>query len=50
MGSGCRRSESAQFLDKKIFQNKLKSFYQFKILQSSYAENINCIFPLEQDQ
>jgi hypothetical protein len=50
MGSGCSRSENAQSLDKKIFQNKLKFSSQFRNLQFSNAEHINCATAMEQDQ
>ncbi len=50
MGSGCSRSENAQSLDKKIFQNKLKFSSQFRNLQLSNADNINCTSAMEQDQ
>jgi len=50
MGSGCSRSENAQFLDKIIVQNTLKFSYQFQNLQFSHAENSYCTFSMEQDQ
>lgn len=50
MGSGCCRSENAQSLDKKIFQNKLKLSNQIRNLQFTYAETRNCTSSMEQGQ